>query len=46
MTYKLLVEVLPSKEETEKVLKRAEKKRKTKSGDEKVLRGERKLKRK
>ena len=45
-THKLLDEVLPSKEETEKVLKGAEKKRKTKSGDEKRLQEEKKLKRK
>ena len=44
-THKLLDEVLPSKE-TEKVLKGAEKKRKTKSRDEKRLREEKKLKRK
>ena len=34
-SHKLLDEVLPSKEETEKVLKGAEKKRKTKGEDEK-----------
>ena len=45
-THKPLDEVLQSKEETEKVLKGAEKKRKTKSGDENRIRGEKKLKKK